>query len=270
MCVYVYVCVCMSHCVCVVGTRGNGSVGVDVTSKAAMMSSIPQYVAAFATPVTLRDASTTTCSGVISGVCDTEYSSESGSGSGSGRVSECGSDEFTVEVRGEVYLSSEDFLKLQSLSQSTDTSGVDSLPYSLTSSSDVSGTPRNRAAGILRLKDDTSLTTALLQFSAYSVVVWPTATSDDVSFNTATSQYTAHTLRSQTHTLTLLKECGFHVAECSQTFDIKCASEGVMGVDELLRHLLTMESKRSDLPYDTDGLVLKVLYYTTLHHASVA
>jgi NAD-dependent DNA ligase len=183
-------------------------------------------------------------------------------------VSECGSDEFTVEVRGEVYLSSEDFLKLQSLSQSTDTSGVDSLPYSLTSSSDVSGTPRNRAAGILRLKDDTSLTTALLQFSAYSVVVWPTATSDDVSFNTATSQYTAHTLRSQTHTLTLLKECGFHVAECSQTFDIKCASEGVMGVDELLRHLLTMESKRSDLPYDTDGLVLKVLYYTILYYSS--
>ncbi len=124
----------------------------------------------------------------------------------------------SFEVRGEVFMSKDSFEHLNE--------GM------VRTGKPVFANPRNAAAGSLRQKD--SKITASRKLSSY---IYAIARDESVS---AEGQYDF---------LQWLKECGFHVNP-----DIKrCVSR-----EDIHAYCLQAIEKRDDLPYDIDGVVVKV------------
>jgi len=122
------------------------------------------------------------------------------------------------EVKGEVYMDKSGFKKLN---DSQIKKGLQ--PFA---------NPRNAAAGSLRQLDSAVTAQRPLQFFAYSA-----------SSPTNTEQQT------QTELLFFLKRCGFPVCSLSAF----CPS-----IEDVVNHFNTLASLRHDLPYEIDGMVVKV------------
>ena len=215
------------------GTRGNGSVGVNVTDKVNVMKSVPHYVSLFRDKNSLSEALSLLHSDFPTG--------EEG---------------LVVEVRGEVYLEREDFLSISS------SCGSSSL-------NPVQGTPRNKAAGIFRRKGVGDA--ELLRFFAYSLMILPDSCHDSLrAFESEGEEMmvdqNVKVLKTQVKTLDLLRAAGFQVASncilCPVGSDESADIFESNGIDELYKILEDMESIKSNLPYDTDGAVLKVIMMT--------
>lgn len=123
-----------------------------------------------------------------------------------------------LDVRGEGYMPKESFLRLN---QDREESGQSMF-----------ANPRNAAAGSLRQLDSRVTAQRRLGFFAYQVL-----TPEGVS------------LTSQTGVLDYLKEQGFSVNP-----EFKVFSQ----IEEVIAYCTEMAEKRHDLPYEIDGLVIKV------------
>ncbi len=123
-----------------------------------------------------------------------------------------------LEVRGEVYMSHADFIALNA--RQTAMGGK------------VFANPRNAAAGSLRQLDATITAARPLRFFAYAWGAQSAALSD-----------------SQSGSIQRLKDLGFQTNPLTQICD---------GPDSLLSHYRQIETQRSSLGYDIDGVVYKV------------
>ncbi len=124
-----------------------------------------------------------------------------------------------VEVRGEVYMSLADFAALNKAQ--------------VEAGEKTYVNPRNTAAGSLRQKDATVTASRKLSFWSYQlgeVVGGPE-------------------LASHSDTFDYLRSLGFPVNDHSRVVET---------VDEVLSYIAEYEGKRHDLPYDVDGVVVKV------------
>src|SRR5690348_10267037 len=154
-------------------TRGDGTVGEDVTPNVRTIGDIPQTIAN--APAVL-------------------------------------------EVRGEVYMSKEDF---EALNERQEASG-----------GKVFANPRNSAAGSLRQKDPSITASRPLRFLAHG---W-----GELSEPLADTQYEA---------MKRIESFGIPVTNLL----VRCNSS-----EEMLAHYRAIEKARADLPFDIDGVVYKV------------
>jgi DNA ligase (NAD+) len=154
-------------------TRGDGTVGEDVTPNARTIGDIPQELAGAPT---------------------------------------------VLEVRGEVYMSKEDFAGLNARQEA--------------SGGKIFANPRNAAAGSLRQKDPAITKARPLRFLIHG---W-----GEVSEPLGTTQAEA---------VERLRRLGFPVAELFRNCDT---------IEAALAHYLAIEHARADLPFDIDGVVYKV------------
>jgi DNA ligase (NAD+) len=122
------------------------------------------------------------------------------------------------EARGEVYMSRSDFAKLN-----TERIAAGEKAYE---------NPRNLTAGSLKMLDPKVASRRRLRLFAYEIV-------------------TAEELGVKNHTSALkrLRELGFPVNPHVEGFD---------DIDGVIAYCASWEHKRAELPYDTDGLVVKV------------
>ncbi len=123
-----------------------------------------------------------------------------------------------IEIRGEAYLSKPDFIKLNE--------------KRLSEGEDLFANPRNAAAGSLRQLDVTITKSRPLHFFAYAV--------GDVSEPLFDTQH---------QLLLQLKKWGFRVNP-ETAFD--------KALDQIDAYYKGIEAKRASLPYDIDGIVIKV------------
>jgi DNA ligase (NAD+) len=128
------------------------------------------------------------------------------------------SDLDVFEVRGEVIMPRKSFDKLNAEREQQQLS--------------LFANPRNAAAGALRALEPTVTASRQLEFFAYFLMV-------DGRFHVAT----------QWDALQILEKSGFKV----NPFKARCA-----GLDDVLRFYRHWEAKRETLPYEIDGVVLKV------------
>jgi DNA ligase (NAD+) len=127
----------------------------------------------------------------------------------------------TVEVRGEVYMPLSGFNALNERLVAEDKKPTPN--------------PRNAAAGSLRQKDSTITASRPLSFWAYGVGVH-----DDVA------------LATHWQTLAWLREHGFPTNPYAERVD---------SVEEVVEHCLAWETRRTELDYEIDGIVIKVDAY---------
>lgn len=131
-----------------------------------------------------------------------------------------------IEIRGEVLMNKQVFARLNEINAEK---GLPPL-----------ANPRNAAAGTLRIKDSREVSRRSLEAFAYHV-----------SFIQETPAYHAKT-PPETHSgmLQMLWDCGFR----SPVKEMKvCAT-----IDEVIAHCQHYEAIRDELPYEIDGMVIKV------------
>lgn len=127
-------------------------------------------------------------------------------------------DPFTFEVRGECYMPKSSFLKLN---EERDEKGLE-----------VFANPRNAAAGSLRQLDSNVTASRNL-----SVFLYSAANFDELE------------VRSQEELLERLSEIGLRTNQERRLFD---------SIEDVWSFVEEVEAKRKDLPYEIDGVVIKV------------
>lgn len=123
-----------------------------------------------------------------------------------------------IEVRGEVLMLKKDFERINRARESAGESKF--------------ANPRNAAAGALRALDAAVTAQRALTFFGFGVI-------DPLSFD----------IRSQSQALTKLKQLGFKVSKECKT---------VTGAEEILEAFSALNEKREALPYEIDGMLIKV------------
>lgn len=123
-----------------------------------------------------------------------------------------------IEVRGEVYMELADFEKLNAKRRAEDLE-----PYA---------NPRNTSAGTLKLLDPKIVAERRLRLFCYQV-----------------SNYQQLNLGRHSESMDFLRDLGFRVNEHRQVVD---------DIDQALFLLESWRERRRELPYETDGLVIKV------------
>lgn len=123
-----------------------------------------------------------------------------------------------LEVRGEVYMQRADLVKLNRQRQEA---GLE--PYANT---------RNTTAGSLKLLDPKLAAQRRLRFYAYGL-----------------GAVQGVEVGSQLKMLDMLRECGFPVNEHIRDFE---------SIEQVIEYGNTWAERRAELPYDTDGLVIKI------------
>lgn len=123
-----------------------------------------------------------------------------------------------IEVRGEVYMNRADLARIN-----RERAEEELEPYA---------NPRNLAAGSLKLLDPRECAKRRLRLFTYSLIA-----RDGVP------------LKSHRQSLDLLKSWGFPVNAHIESFDT---------IDAVIDYATSWADRRADLPYDTDGLVIKV------------
>jgi DNA ligase (NAD+) len=115
--------------------------------------------------------------------------------------------------------------------------------------------PRNAAAGSLRIKDPKEVARRRLEAFLYNVSYYHLEKDD--KFPKA--------LTSHSGCLELLWNCGFRSPQQEKVV--------IKGIDAVMRHCASYEAKRDELPYEIDGMVIKVndvalqdLMGMTTHH----
>ena len=124
----------------------------------------------------------------------------------------------TIEVRGEAYMEKQAFADLNERREEEG-----EAPYA---------NPRNFTAGSLKLQDSKTTAQRPIRFFAYDIL------SDDFD-----------DIITQQEKLILLEELGFHVCEHREQCDT---------IDEIIDVILSWQDLRHNLPYETDGAVVKV------------
>ncbi len=127
-------------------------------------------------------------------------------------------DNLDLEVRGEVYMSKEVFNSLND--------------ERLKTGEALFANPRNAAGGSLRQLDENITRNRKLEHFAYTLV--------------NPEKYGLH---SQSDVMRFLKEQGFNV----NTLYKKCSS-----IEEVIEYIESYKEERKNLPYETDGIVIKV------------
>jgi len=126
-----------------------------------------------------------------------------------------------LDVRGEVYMSLADFAKLNEQRAKT--------------GEEVYANPRNLSAGSLKMLDPKLCAQRRLRLFAYEI-----------------SSVEGVTIRTHLESLDLLRQYGFPVNAHIKSFDT---------IDDVIAYINTWEEKRHELPYETDGMVIKVNDY---------
>jgi DNA ligase (NAD+) len=125
-------------------------------------------------------------------------------------------------IRGEVFMNNKDFEKLNArLAENGERTYLN---------------PRNTAAGSLRQLDPAITASRPLTILVYQVVYWE----DEAGRQPP---------RTQSETLAWLKALGFPVSDAARTFDT---------LDEAIAYTETWESRRDELGYEADGMVIKL------------
>jgi DNA ligase (NAD+) len=108
--------------------------------------------------------------------------------------------------------------------------------------------PRNTAAGSLRIKDPKEVAKRNLDAFLYHVSYIVNRESQVAS--TSDSRFTTHDLNSHSSQLELLWNCGFRSPEKEKRV--------VKGIQGVIDYVLEFEQQRDELPYEIDGMVIKV------------
>jgi DNA ligase (NAD+) len=131
-----------------------------------------------------------------------------------------------IEIRGEVMMSKASF------KQYNDMLAEQNLP--------PLANPRNAASGSLRMKDPKDVAKRKLEAFLYNISYYNLAKQD-----TFPKELTSHS-----GCLELLWNCGFRSPQKEKIV--------VKGIDAVIKHCKEYEVKRDDLPYEIDGMVIKV------------
>ncbi len=148
---------------------------------------------------------------------------------------------FKVELRGEALIRKDRFDKINE----------ERMKEGLA----VFANARNAASGSLRMKD-----TEEVRKRNLSVITYQMSFAEDRDGNDMLKQFNSHT-----NTIAFLKELGFKVPEKGTKL--------CKGIDEAIAFCNEMEAKREQLPYEIDGMVIKVNDFDiqekcgyTMHH----
>ena len=145
-----------------------------------------------------------------------------------------------AEIRGEVLMSKKSFAKYNEQMEE------DGLP--------VLANPRNAASGSLRIKDPKLVAKRNLEAFLYHVSYYTTLEGRKVSdekdhskenISKREAPFTTHS-----ESLKMLWSLGFRSPEKEKKI--------VKGIEKVIEHCKEYESKRDDLPYEIDGMVIKV------------
>ena len=136
-----------------------------------------------------------------------------------------------IEIRGEVIMSKKSFTKYNDWLAEQ---GQSSL-----------ANPRNAASGSLRMKDPKEVARRGLEAFLYHVSYYVNRESGVASSRTRDSRLTTHD-----SSLQMLWECGFRSPQKEKLV--------VQGIDEVIKHVHDFEEMRDTLPYEIDGMVVKV------------
>lgn len=129
----------------------------------------------------------------------------------------------TVEIRGEILINKNNFKKFN---EGLTEQGLAPL-----------ANPRNAAAGTLRIKDPVEVGKRKLEAFVYHISYY-------------TLEHGAKDLSYHSQTLEMLWELGFRSPEKEKKV--------LKGIDAVVDYCKDFESKRDDLPYEIDGMVIKV------------
>ncbi len=133
-----------------------------------------------------------------------------------------------IEIRGEVLLNKENFKKYN---QSLTEEGLSPL-----------ANPRNAAAGSLRMKDPASVRKRKLEAILYHVSF--------IELNKNGLEKYPELLNTHSGILQMLSECGFRTPVKEKKV--------LHHIEEVVQFCLDFENKRDELPYEIDGMVVKV------------
>jgi len=142
----------------------------------------------------------------------------------SAKISDYGLEQ--IEIRGEVLINKNNFAKYN---QQLIEQGLPPL-----------ANPRNAASGTLRIKDPSEVFKRNLEAFVYNISF----------YNTVKGKTTPEALNTHAGTLKLLWELGFR----SPAKEIKVFK----GIDGVIKYCNEFEITRDDLPYEIDGMVIKV------------
>jgi DNA ligase (NAD+) len=135
-----------------------------------------------------------------------------------------------LAVRGEIYMPTKDFAALNE--------------RQLAAGAKVFANPRNSAAGSLRQKDPKMTAARPLAFWAYQVGELDGASPDEEG-----RARSAWSPESQSAALAQLQKAGFPVSPDARR---------IVGIDAVIARCRELEEQRHDLPYEIDGVVVKV------------
>lgn len=136
-----------------------------------------------------------------------------------------------IEIRGEVIMTKQNFDKYNKRLAAEGLATV--------------ANPRNTAAGSLRIKDPKKVGKRNLDAFLYHVSYWVN------SGQTIDNSFTDHSpLTTHANQLQLLWDCGFRSPEKEKRV--------LKGIQAVIDYVLEFEQKRDELPYEIDGMVVKV------------
>lgn len=163
----------------------------------------------------------------------------------------------TVEIRGEVLINKANFKKFN---EALIAQGAAPL-----------ANPRNAASGTLRIKDPLEVSRRKLEAFTYHISYyttvdgWPVAVDREQPSNNEQRTTSNDVLQKHSETLELLWELGFRSPDKEKKV--------FKGIQAVIDYCNEFEDKRDDLPYEIDGMVIKVNDFTlqdkmgmTTHH----
>ncbi len=145
-----------------------------------------------------------------------------------------------AEIRGEVLMSKKSFKKYNDMME------AEGLP--------VLANPRNAASGSLRIKDPKLVAKRSLEAFLYHVSYYTTLegkkVSDEKDHSKENISKKEAPFITHSESLQMLWDLGFRSPEKEKKV--------VRGIDEVIKYCKEFEAKRDDLPYEIDGMVIKV------------
>lgn len=136
-----------------------------------------------------------------------------------------------IEIRGEVIMSKKSFAKYND--------------WLVEQGQSALANPRNAASGSIRMKDPKEVAKRNLEAFLYHVSYYVNRESQTGSSSTHDSRLTTHD-----SSLQMLWDCGFRSPQKEKLV--------VQGIDEVIKHVHDFEEMRDTLPYEIDGMVVKV------------
>lgn len=143
-----------------------------------------------------------------------------------------------VEIRGEVIITKDVFKKYN------DNLAEQGLP--------ILANPRNAASGSLRQKDPRNVAKRNLDAFLYHISYYTTTEGQTLAIDGTPNEDIPQSKYLHTHggSLDMLWECGFRSPQKEKLV--------LKGIDEVIKHVHDFEEMRDTLPYEIDGMVVKV------------